>query len=153
MKHIHFTVPGPCQPKGRPKASAIRFGKFTKINMRTPEKTVTYEAKVYQRLVEKMELTGCQPMDGPLRAIITVYRALPKSLSKKRAEKAICGEIMPTSKPDLDNQVKSILDAIGGTICGNDSSFCVIVAKKRYDDGAGERVDINISEIETEVSQ
>jgi len=142
-----FIVPGPCVPKGRPKASAIRMGTFAKINMRTPEKTVTYESNVYQRCVEAMETQHIKPMTGQLRVRIMVYKKIPKSMRKRDLPNARAGWLLPTTKPDLDNQIKSLIDAISGVICGDDAAICEIRARKRYDDGEGERAIVMVEKL------
>lgn len=57
---------------------------------------------------------------------------------------AIKGEIRPTSKPDLDNYVKGILDAINTVIVKDDSRVIGINAIKIYQSNPG--VDIVIEE-------
>lgn len=57
---------------------------------------------------------------------------------------AIKGEIRPTSKPDLDNYVKGILDAINTVIVKDDSRVVGINAIKIYQSNPG--VDIVIAE-------
>ena len=52
-------------------------------------------------------------------------------------------------KPDLDNQIKLICDAIvsSGNILHDDCQFSIINSKKLYDDGKGPRTELTITEL------
>ena len=69
-------------------------------------------------------------LTGALRLEVLFVMPIPKSWSKKKrlasvGQPHIC-------KPDTDNLVKSMLDALEGTIYKNDSQICSISAKKVY---------------------
>lgn len=63
---------------------------------------------------------------------LKVFRAIPKSFSKKKREEAALGYVRPTTKPDTDNYVKGVLDAFNGTVLKDDSVVCEIFARKFY---------------------
>jgi len=69
-------------------------------------------------------------LTGPLELEIIFVMPIPKSWSKKKRE-AIVGQ-PHTSKPDTDNLLKSVLDALEGTIYKNDSQIYSINTKKVY---------------------
>ncbi len=48
-------------------------------------------------------------------------RSIPKSFSKKRTDATKRGEIRPITKPDLDNVIKGIKDAMKSVIWRDDS--------------------------------
>ena len=73
------------------------------------------------------------------------YRSIPKSFSKKKFAEAVAGTLRPTSKPDLDNTAKSILDALTGITWKDDAVISDLHLKKRYTDGM-ERVELLIKE-------
>lgn len=50
-----------------------------------------------------------------------IYRAVPKSWSKRKRADAIADKIRPTTKPDLDNVIKGIKDALNGVWYKDDS--------------------------------
>jgi Holliday junction resolvase RusA-like endonuclease len=71
-------------------------------------------------------------------ADIVIYLPIPQSLSAKK-RRAIAG--MPhTVKPDIDNLVKSSLDAL----LKRDQGIHEIRAKKRWEDAGGPRVEITL---------
>ena len=63
---------------------------------------------------------------------LKVFRAIPKSFSQKKREEALLRYIRPTTKPDIDNYVKGVLDALNGTVLKDDSVVCEIFARKFY---------------------
>lgn len=138
---VEICVMGQPVAQGRPKFSRI-CGHVTAYD---PEKSKNYKALVRseaQRIYE-MDKTF-SPIDGPCYMTLTVGRSVPKSWSKKMKAMAIRGEIRPTSKPDLDNYVKGILDAINTVIVKDDSRIVGINAIKIYQSNPG--VDIVITE-------
>lgn len=130
---INLTIPGECVAKGRPRLG--RNGTYT------PEKTKLYERYV-QLTIMKAKV---KPIDGPIKVDMTVYRGIPKSYSKKRHEAALNGELLPTTKPDIDNYVKSILDASNGMLYHDDNQVIELVARKLYAEVP--RVEIKIEEL------
>lgn len=122
---IEVVIPGECVPKGRP-----RFTRNGRVY--TPAATKQYEWKVQQ--VIRMARVPMQ--SGALRVEIDVYRVPPKSFSKKKRQEAIEGRIQPSTKPDLDNYIKSVLDACNGVLFADDNAICEIHARKLYGDTA-----------------
>lgn len=59
-------------------------------------------------------------------------RVPPKSMSRKRQYQALMGEVRPTTKPDLDNLLKSVKDALNGVAYVDDSQIVTITAEKAY---------------------
>ena len=71
------------------------------------------------------------PFAGPsLTALIEL--PIPGSWSKPRTLAAIVGEIRPTSRLDIDNFVKSGMDAINGIVVADDSLIVQVSAEKKY---------------------
>ena len=95
------------------------------------------------------------PFDGPVAVSITIYRPMTKALAKKLDVAIRHGRDLDPSaflaptKPDIDNQVKTILDALEGLAYVNDSQVVDLVAHKRYVnyDAEGEYAFIQIGEI------
>lgn len=114
-------IPGECVPKGRPR--------FTRSgHAYTPKKTKDYE-KLVQQYIKLQRIT---PTDKPVKVEIVIYKSVPKSWSKKKKQEALDGIILPIVKPDLDNYLKSILDASNGLLYADDNQIIDIVASKRY---------------------
>ena len=77
---------------------------------------------------------GCKPVDSPI--IISMRFRIKKPKTVKRQH--------PTVPPDLDKQIRSVLDALTGTAYIDDSQVIDIKASKVYSDAPG--VDIEISD-------
>ncbi|WP_366294347.1 RusA family crossover junction endodeoxyribonuclease [Paenibacillus sp. AN1007] len=122
---IYFTVYGEPVAQGRPRASTK--GGF--VRMYDPEKSKDY--KDYVRLAAAEHAPDALLL-GPLGMMLTVYRPIPKSFSKKKAALAEAGEIRPVSKPDVDNYLKGVKDALKGVMWKDDSQVVEVFAQKRY---------------------
>lgn len=118
-----LTIPGEPVAKGRPRVG--RHGTYT------PEKTKNYETLVKELFfIEHKQLM----LEGHLQLEIKAYFGIPKSSTKKVREKMIGGSLRPTKRPDIDNVVKSIADALNGVAYADDSQIVTLVASKHYSD-------------------
>ena len=70
------------------------------------------------------------PMDGDIKASLKFHCQIPKSWSMKKKIK-MEGEFK-NSKPDLDNLIKFVFDALEGTFFTNDSRIVEIHAIKVF---------------------
>jgi Holliday junction resolvase RusA-like endonuclease len=121
---IHkFTIPGNPVGKARP-----RFNSQTNRTY-TPQETRDYEELV--KWSYRAKYSG-KMLTGEISAAITAYYKIPDSWSKKRKEQAVNGELKPTVKPDCDNVVKAILDAINGVAYKDDAAVTDLEFHKRY---------------------
>ncbi len=132
---IRFIIPGEPVAKGRPRV--------TKWGTYTPEKTKNYEALVRELFILKH---GQAPLDGELKVDIKVYFKIPKSTSKKKKELMVAGEIRPTKKPDLDNVMKCITDALNELAYQDDKQIVSASIEKFYSEEP--RAEIEISKIQ-----
>lgn len=137
---IQFTVLGNPIGKGRPKFSTVN-GRAVAY---TPAKTANYETLV--RLSYQQQCM-CKPYDKAtqLRAKIIAYFPIPKSASKKARQKMLDHEIRHIKKPDADNVIKAVLDALNGLAYYDDSQVCEIICGKYYSDEP--RVEVMIREL------
>ena len=131
---IEFTVPGTPVAKQRPHFA--NRGKY--VQAYTPDKTASYENLV------KISYTG-QKLHGAIMATIYLYFPIPKSTSKKKAEGMRKLKIFHTKKPDADNCIKSILDALNNIAFDDDGQVAYIMAWKLYSDNP--RAEIILEEI------
>ena len=122
---IQFTVYGDPVAQGRPRFS--NRGGFVKAY--DPQKSRDF--KDYVRLAAS-EHAPDQLLDEPLNLEVTFYRPIPKSFSKKKTTEAENGEILPTSKPDIDNYLKGVKDALSGIIWRDDNCITDVLMRKRY---------------------
>ncbi len=133
-----FTIYGEPIGKGRPKFSTM--GRVARAI--TPEKTVNYENLVklsYQQQCNE------KPYDKDVQLIAQIYAyfPIPKSASKKKQKEMQSMVLCPTKKPDLDNIVKAVLDALNGIAFYDDSQIVRLQVEKYYSDIP--RVDVYIS--------
>ncbi|WP_337032468.1 RusA family crossover junction endodeoxyribonuclease [Paenibacillus illinoisensis] len=134
---IQFTVYGNPVAQGRPKFSSQ--GGFTRAY--DPKNSKDY--KDYVRLAAA-EHAPAALLEGPLGMVLTVYRSTPKSFSKKKAAQAEAGQIRPITKPDVDNYLKGVKDALKGVIWKDDSQVVEVFAQKRY--SARPRIEVKIKQ-------
>lgn len=120
MKEL--TIDGVPVAKGRPRFS--RYGAYT------PKKTQEYEEYVKMCWVAKYG--GVQPSEQSLEVDIVFYLPIPKSVNKKQRAEMLDGRIKHTKKPDIDNLIKSVLDALNGIAYSDDSKIIKVTAVKRY---------------------
>lgn len=136
-----FVVQGAPVPKARPRIT--RQGRAY-----TPKRTQEYEERVKTSYIEKYGHIAVSEMQ-PLAVEMRFYVPIPKSWSKKKHKMAVVGKIKPTTRPDIDNYIKAILDSLNNGIAYvDDSCVCDINASKRYSEKP--RTVISITEIEDE---
>lgn len=126
---IDVVIYGKPVSKGRP-----RFGKAKNGNMvaYTPFKTRKYEQEV--KTLFQLAMFSKPMLEGAVKVTITAFFN-----SKKKTG-------WHTSRPDLDNIVKAILDSMNGIVVEDDSAVAQIVAFKKYDEGE-ERVEVQIENV------
>lgn len=138
---VKFKVLGEPKGKQRPRLCKIR-GRSV---VYTPKQTTEYEQKIrasYKRLISEKF-----PKEAPLEIRITALFSIPKKFNKEQRKKALNGEILPKKKPDSDNIIKIILDALNENAYFDDSQVCGINFVKKY--GETPQIIIEIKEIKT----
>ena len=123
---IAFHVPGAPQGKARPKI--VKIGGFSR--MATPKKTANYESLVAHAAHAAM--AGAPLFEGPVGCELTIHCAVPQSWSGKKQRSALASEILPTTKPDIDNVVKAIFDGCNGVLWRDDVLVVELTVRKRY---------------------
>lgn len=124
---IPVTFPVLVRPvaKGRP-----RFGKGSIF---TPERTRKYEAIVKNEAEKAM--AGRAPFDGPVGVRCQFCFNVPK----KGAESA--GE-WRVERPDLDNLLKAVTDAMNGIVYNDDSQIVMTLATKKRESYDGVFIEV-----------
>ncbi|AMM26528.1 endodeoxyribonuclease RusA [Variovorax sp. PAMC 28711] len=123
---LTFHVPGQAVGKGRP-----RIGKVgNHARMFTPAKTVNYESLV--ALAAQQAMAGRALFDGPVELKMRIDCQIAASWSGKKQRDAAAGAIAPTTKPDIDNIVKAICDALNGVAWKDDVQVVDLIVRKRY---------------------
>jgi len=77
-------------------------------------------------------MRGKERITGPVKADLTAVMQIPISWSRKNREKALNGDIKPTSKPDVDNILKIALDSLNGIVYGDDKQVVEATIEKCY---------------------
>lgn len=123
LRTLSFTIPGRIGGKGRHRAF-IRKGKIATF---TPAKTVSDEAVVRQ--FAALAMAGGMPMlIGALQLDVVVTRIPPISWPAKRRATAC----FVTGKPDCDNVLKLIGDALNGIAYQDDSQIALLSMSRFY---------------------
>lgn len=121
---VEFTIPGVPVAKGRPRV--MRNG-----HSYTPEKTILYENLVkteYEIQTDSYRF----PDDASLYMKVQAFFPIPKSASKKKRQQMECGEIRPIKRPDNDNVLKGISDALNEIAYKDDSQIVSVLVEKHY---------------------
>lgn len=130
MLHVMFNVD--CNPVGKQRPKFRKIGNF--VQTYTPKKTVDFEQQV--RKAAEKAMGGMEPLETPV-ALYCYVRLLPgRSFPKKRLEACLNGFERP-KKPDLDNVVKAVQDALNGVIYKDDAQIVSLHATKKYDMNPG----------------
>lgn len=141
MQAVTFHVPG--KPQGKVRARTFRNKYTGKSKSITPEQTVLYENFIKDRFLQAG--TGFYLERGKAATLRIVARFLPPtSASKKRQTDMLEGRELPLKKPDMDNIVKVVADALNGVAYHDDTQIVSVVAKKAY--SAVEGLDITVEE-------
>ena len=143
MTLVRFTIPGPAQGKGRPRFSRKSGAAFT------PAKTRNHEAFVKMLAVQAMQddyngitYVPRAPFDTPVALIVQIFCTIPPSWNKAKREAAKANVIRP-GKPDIDNVIKSIGDAMNGVVYTDDSLIYRVEATKMFADVACTTVEVH----------
>lgn len=126
---LEFTVLGEPQGKARP-----RFANHAQsISVWTPEKTKAYENSIKVAFWEQCGNTKF-PEGSQLELKVLAFFKIPKNTSKKKIEAMLSGKIRPTKKPDIDNVLKAVADALNGVCYKDDSCIVKMSGEKFYSD-------------------
>lgn len=121
FKKMYFEVEGEVIGKGRPRFT--RQGRTY-----TPKKTLDYEKTIKLAYTSKYSYLSKKS----LRIKICAYLEVAGSHSKVKKTKMIMNLLQCTKKPDVDNIVKVVLDALNKTAYQDDTQVVELVAIKRW---------------------
>lgn len=97
----------------------------------TPTNTKLYEYSLRQWFIR--EYPYFAPIESRVKVTIIAYFGIPKSTSKKKATEMLAGNISPTKKPDADNIIKIVLDAMNNFAFKDDTQVTKLEIEKKYD--------------------
>lgn len=130
---MKFTIPG--KPQGKARARICRNKYSGKSVGFTPDKTDNYENLVKMQFIAKYP--NYKPSEEPIEmTIVAKYR---RAKGNKMS--------MPMLKPDADNCIKVVADALSGIAYVDDKQIVALqVLKKWCKDGEIESVTVTIDE-------
>jgi len=138
MSEVSFVVYGEPVAQGRPKFST--FGGHVRA----------YDPKKSKDFKEYIKLAAAEHrpdklFEGQLKLEVKVYKSILKSFSKKKTLEAEQGILRPTTKPDVDNYVKGIKDALKSIIWKDDSQVVEMTVSKWYSEVP--RIEVTINQL------
>jgi Holliday junction resolvase RusA-like endonuclease len=135
MNDITIVVHGDPVPQHRPRF--VRTGKF--VRTYNVKEDNTYREKLYWEAKKQVKRPISREI--PLLVELNVYRRLTSALARK-AEEAEMGLIQPNTRPDIDNYIKQVFDALNGIVWEDDGQIVKVVAAKWY--SATPRIEIRV---------
>lgn len=130
---IAFIVEGTPVPQGRPR--------FTRQgHAYDPQKSREYKKRV--AIEAKKAMGNTPPFDGGITLNVRFCFEPPKSFTGGKRLAALSGALPKTTKPDTDNLVKGVMDALKGICWNDDSQVTYITAEKRYSETAAVNIRI-----------
>ena len=126
---MDFIVDGKPQGKQRP-----RFSRISKT-VYTPTKTAKYEKQIAKAYTESGG--KCIPADCYVSVSVSAFFPIPKSYSKKKREDCLERKLRPDKKPDMDNILKVILDALNKVAYEDDKQVVELIGRKYYTESDG----------------
>lgn len=141
MQSVSFHVPG--KPQGKARARTVHNKALGHSISYTPENDLLYENLIKTLYMQAADGARFEK-ETPVTLRIIARFEPPKSASKKRRQQMLEGELLPLKKPDIDNIVKVVADALNGAAYHDDTQIIFAVAKKVYSAVAG--LDITVEE-------
>lgn len=129
---VKFSLDGKPVGKGRP-----RFTRNRKPY--TPQTTKDFENAIANAYKNQCNYNFG---DAAIALVVYAYYPIPKSASKKARQNMLVGNKPPTVKPDIDNVVKCICDALNKVAYNDDNQIVCMLAMKKYSECPGIEVAI-----------
>ena len=96
-----------------------------------------------------VQQVGQRCLQGPLAVSVRLDMDVPASWPASKRVAALTGKIRPTGKPDLDNCVKCILDALSGVLWRDDAQVVELLVSKRYGPEARTIIEVRACQTDT----
>lgn len=124
-------LPVPPTAKGRPRFSRRSGRAFTPAATEAAERTIRGEL-AHATTLGKTPPTVQWPATGALVLELRFTMPIPASWSKKKAAAAVEGRLPHTSRPDVDNLGKLVMDSANGVLWVDDAQLTMVTLTKRY---------------------
>jgi len=135
-------------PKAQKRHRTFRRGKFAGRYDPSEKEKADFLMAIQSNAPEK-------PLEGPLFLMLTFYMKRPSGhygTGRNAGNLKISAPLMHTKKPDVDNLIKFVLDAMSGIFWRDDSIISSLNAQKKYDDRPRTIIQIHMP-IDEELSQ
>lgn len=117
------------RPVPAPRPRVTKYGTYNDPKYTLYKKVLGLKAK---SMIKK-------PLEGEIFVKIDFFYNIPKSWSKAKREAAK----WHTSKPDIDNLVKTVLDSLNKIVFLDDGQVVSITARKQYANFEGTKIEID----------
>lgn len=134
---LRMEVHGEPVPQGRPRFRHMG----ARVIAYDPKKCRLYKEAVKD---EARLNAPSAPLEGSLTMTLRIYHKIPKSASRAKLERMNAGFIRPTTKPDIDNVQKAVMDALTGVWYVDDSQIVESHVGKWYSENP--RVEVTVEE-------
>lgn len=124
---IEIIIPGLTPVAWSRAGILVRQGKprlFTRPSTRSYKDTLA--------LFAASAMGSSPPLQGPLSMICRFSLPIPESWTRLKRNEAESGDLLPTGRPDIDNYVKAVADALNGIAWTDDAQVVEMRASKRY---------------------
>lgn len=129
-----FTVHGRVRGKSRPR--------FSVRNGRAFVHPVDADREYQARIAEEYRIQVGKMHEGPVAVAVYIFRGLPKSTPKRVLRE------MDTVRPDADNVLKQVMDALNGVAYEDDRQVVSGHVVKMPRTRTTERIEVRISEVD-----
>ena len=130
MRSLYVEIPGAPVAQPRPRVTSFKDGQGNpRVRVYDPPAASKWKAET--RYLIQVKFPNYKPMEGPISLRVIFYMPRPKTgwvSTQSRREK----HLPHTKKPDLDNLVKSLKDALTGAVWKDDSQVCSLSMTKVY---------------------
>lgn len=125
---LHKIIAITPEPQRRPRAAIDRVNDRAMVHDDPKNKSYRQILQIY--LTQAMG--GRSRSILPLEVTIHFHVPIPRSWAKKEKAKAARGLLLPSSRPDLDNYVKAVFDAMNGIVFKDDAQVVSLRTLKLY---------------------
>lgn len=119
---LTITVPGVAQPKDRARGHGAG-------RPHTTQRTRSAEEWLRAHAIEQI---GQPCLEGALALAVAIVLPVPPSWPAKRRSEALAGAAWPIGRPDADNYLKLVCDALNGVAWRDDCQVVQASVAKRY---------------------
>jgi Holliday junction resolvase RusA-like endonuclease len=124
------------EPRPAPRPRVTRWGAYN-----DPRYTA-YKELIAKEIKQVMKISKLSIIKDAISLNLEFHIAIPKSYTKKQKQDLI-GKFK-TSKPDIDNYIKGVMDALNGVCWIDDAQVCQITAVKHYSHNGSIKINLSL---------